>query len=234
MPPTTPLMYLVETDRSSVPVEDLGLVLRVGVETWVSPEEYEASDCLRSLERLGKVRVSSHQRSRTVKDPAPKSRVPPSMRLSRPRSDGMAPVLQKSVEPAPEAPRGPTSDEIQAMISSAAREAAAQAASAVAQHFMSLPQVAPVPADHTGLEERIEAAVSRAVGAAMAEAPQGGRGYQEISPPPSWKPEEPLYIPSNLTGGDTTPALGLGSSTTSAGSVDDAAGALKKLRKKPS
>ena len=191
-------------------VQDMGL--SVGpVPVWVEQHLIEKSECLRALIRMGSVRVSSGQRCRVSKDP-PKVK-PQAVYQSRKGAIRRAPT------PPPAKVRDLTPEEAAIMINKAATEAAQAAVAAMLSQMQSA-----APAME-GLEDRIEQAVSRAVGSV---AIQGGASPSVV---PITAPEDPLYIPTGIVKADAAD-LKIQSSSEEGEGLDDAASALKAIRRK--
>ena len=200
-------MFRIESLVPIVRIEDLGVVLRLGEELWIDKRD---SLCLRELERLGKVRVSSGRRSRVTRPP-PKARSVPSVRMSRPSADGMKnpPRSQEF-----------TADQVRELISRAAAEGASMAVEKIAEKLGRAPaQEVQVSGN---LERRIEEIVAQAVRTQAAQ--------PSVVESPSWKPEDPVYVPSNIVK-EGFPEM-KAPEKTQEGGVGDAADALKTLRKK--
>ena len=208
-------MYLIETDRTSVPIEDLKLVVRSGVPVWITWEQKRASTCLRRLEGLGHVTVSAGERSRDEKAPL-KRPVAQHVALSRPRRVSL---------PAPP-PSNYTKEEVDAMIQAAAKQAAEAAAAAVAQQFMA---ARPEPAPSGELEARVEAAVVKALGNVNMARGGASPAAKSTSTIPS---DGPLFIPKGIVTDDTHTDLNIEADSAEDAGLADAAAELKKLRRK--
>lgn len=199
-------MYLIETPHSSVPVEDLGLTVTRQAPVWVTPEQRQASDCLRQLEKMGRVRVSSKNRSRETRE-APRR-----------------PLIRKRAAPpsrvvAPEPERTYSQHEVEALV----EKAALRAAEAVSKRLEAL---APSPA--SALPEDLEDRVTRAVGRALS---QVSLAPGVEAAPRSAGPTEPLFIPEGIVRKGDQPEVSV-QTESSDGGVEVAATALKKLRRK--
>jgi hypothetical protein len=209
-------MYLIETDRPTVSIADLKLVVRAGVGVWVTAEQKRASTVLRRLEALGHVQVSRGERSREERAP--------SKRAARPTTRAA-----RAVPPAPApAPVAPPVD-VAALVARAAQAAALQAATMVAQQFLEA-QAAPVPslepqAPTGDLEARVEAAVKKALsGVTFGPATGGSRTV-------SVEENGPLFIPEGIVSAEDTTDLDLQSESSEDASLKEAADALKRLRR---
>lgn len=210
-------MYRIETDEDSVPIPDLGKTARRGQDLWVSPEEFKKSVVLQRLVRLGAVRLSQGSPSRMTKPKRPKSQI---ARLSRPRTG--KDMKKKAPSPPPAEPSIPLSD-VERMINQAVQKASQQTAEAILGRLP--PQV---PAQEIeDLEGRVERAVERALQALPTQAAPATRQAELPAPLPE---DEPLFIPSNIVG-DGNDQLKIDSESTEAGNLDDAAAALKALKK---
>lgn len=199
-------------------VADLGITVSQHG-TWIDQDAYAKSDCLRALLRIGSVRVSLGGRSRVSKKP-PKRRLPTSVARSRPGGKGSG----------PQAPLTPTVGNVTAM---EAHTMAAQAANLAAERAVTalLPTIKTILANqtqadqHSDLDTRIEQAVARALGGASLTTTPSKAMYVPIA-----GPEEPVFIPSGIVKNDTE-TLSVQSDSTQSGGLDDAASALKALRK---
>jgi len=117
-------MYLIETLDKSVSVEDLGIVVTIQVPVWITEEQYKSSECLRRLERIGRVRASLKSRSR-VTNKSPKKPRAHMARMSRPLPRQSAPPEQK----------GFSLEEVEELVN----RAAMKAADAVSKRFLEGP-----------------------------------------------------------------------------------------------
>jgi hypothetical protein len=213
--------YRLEAVGEAVSIPDLGVRLSLNEVVWVSKTDLQASECLQALVRLGKVRVSSGARSRVSKE-APKKRLPTAVLRSRPNGragDRKAP---------PAAPSGGlTPEEARAMADRAAKKAVAEAA-AQFQQILSQVVAPAAPAPQGDITEAVAAAVAQALqGAAIAPARPASSDIEEII---AGGPDEPLFIPSGIVK-DQTESLTVSSESSTSGGLDDAANALKALRK---
>jgi hypothetical protein len=216
----------LEAVGSTVVVADLGLTLRLNEVAWVSREEMQASECLRALVSLGKVRVSSGARSLVSKEP-PKRRLPTAVKRSRPNGRGNTPVRNETP-----APKALTHQEAQAMADRAAQKAASETLAAASAQFKSILEGLATPSTE-GIEGAIERAVSQALAGASVKTatPQASNApTSEIEDLIAGGPEEPLFIPSGIVK-DTSESLSLKSDSSRGAGLDSAADALKALRK---
>ena len=214
--------YRLETPGEPVVVADLGVTVTRHEAVWISRSDLEASDCLRVLIRLGKVRVSSGERVRVSKEP-PKKRLPTFVARSRPHGKGVP-----TPPPKQEAPTGITPEEAQAMADKAAQKAAEDAAKmAVAALLPAIHAIQQNPEATGDLDSRIEQAVARALGNVSFAAPSGAA---PINDPTPTGPDEPMFIPKGIVKDDAE-SLTVKSDSTQSGGLDDAASALKALRK---
>ena len=203
-------------------IADLKLLVYPGTPTWIDPEVARKSHCLAQLSRLGKLKVSQGQRCAVSKDPP---RVPyRAGRMSRPNKGGM----QKPFGGGPNPPAKPQAtgmspQEAEQLAANAAAKAAQMVADKVVQ------QVAQSVGSSSAPQDDLEAKIQRAVPAALAA--QGGSGGSAGSGGGSYAgPEEPVFIPTGIVQDDAS-ELKVSSTTSSSGDLDDAAKALRALRK---
>lgn len=211
---------------AKTPVEDLGIVIGPTEPVWLTREELERSLCLQTLIRLGKATIFKGTESRVAKTPDKKSA--PSVALSRPQRVTGRHHVQTPAE-APVTVQGVTPEQAAAI----ARQAATAAVEAV---LARLPQPAPDPApDLSDLDARIEQAVHRALDQRGPVGPASAPGPTPASvKTKGGGPEEPLFIPSGIvrdTGDKITHSIE-STSSQDGGGVDEAAEALKALKKK--
>ena len=211
------LMYFVETDRTSVPIEDLKLLVRAGVGLWVTGEQKRVSTCLRRLEALGHVTVSRGERSRVER--APSKRPAPARRAPR----------AAKVAPPTAAPVAHTID-VAELVERAVKEAALLTAQRVAEQVLqTMPAPAPpqaLQAPTGDLEALVEAALKKALAGISFGAPTGVTGTAPVDD------DGPLFIPSGIVSGEAATDLEIQSESSEDSSLDEAAEALKQLRKK--
>lgn len=213
-------MYRIDADEPVV-VKDLDLTIGT-TPVWVSREDLEASVCLQALIRMRKVRVSSGARSRVSKPPDKKP--PRAVTQSRPQK---SPVHSRPASPP--APTGLSKTEAQQMAQQAAEEAAKSAVAALmpALHSILANQQASASAPSGDLDTRIEQAISKALSNVVIPTASG-----RVTTAPTTGPEEPMYIPSGIVKSDAETLNVQSQSSSDDGSLDDAATALKALRKK--
>lgn len=224
MTKTPKQQYRLETLGDPVLVADLGITVTRHEAVWVTRSDLEASDCLRVLIRLGKVRVSLGERVRVSKQP-PKKRLPTFVSRSRPGGKGVPPPLS---EQETKTEVGITPEEAQAMADKAAQKAAAEAAQmAVSALLPAIQSIQQNPEATGDLDSRIEQAVARALGNVSFAAPSGAA---PINDPTPTGPDEPMFIPKGIVKDDAE-SLTVKSDSTQSGGLDDAASALKALRK---
>ena len=203
-------------------IEDLKIKVYPGTPVWLDPQVAKGSICLEQLARLGKLKVSQGQRCAVSKDPP---RVPyRAGRMSRPNKGGMQkPFSANNPHPAsPQPQAGISTQEAENLATQAAAKAAAMVADkVVAQVVQSVGKAPPQ-------EEDLEAKIQRAVAAALAS--QGLQGSTGAGGGTYGGPEEPVFIPTGIVQDDAS-ELKVSSSTSSSGDLDDAAKALRALRK---
>ena len=211
----------VEADVRTV-VEDLGIVIGPTEPVWLTRTELEQSLCLQTLIRLGKATIFKGKESRVTKTP---KRSAPSVALSRPQQ------VTGRHQPQPQPQTAPTAPVVTPeQAATIARQAATAAVEAVLQR---LPEPSPAP-DLSDLDERIERAVHRALD-------QRGAGMPAPAPAPSGTPsrsshrgpEDPVFIPAGIVRdkGETITHSIESTSSQDSGGVDEAAEALKALKK---
>lgn len=202
-------------------IEDLKLRVYPGTPTWVEPEVANGSHCLAQLVRLGKLKVSQGQRCAVAKDP---SRVPyRAGRMSRPNKGGMQkPFGGGQQQPPKPQPTGMTPQEAEQLATQAAAKAAELVAQKVVQQVVDSVGVAQ-PQGNDDLEAKIQRAVAAALAAQGGSVSGGSSGTFT-------GPEEPVFIPTGIVQDDAS-ELKVSSSTSSSGDLDDAAKALRALRK---
>lgn len=202
-------------------IEDLKLRVYPGTPTWVEPEVARSSHCLAQLVRLGKLKVSQGQRCTVAKDPP---KVPyRAGRMSRPNKGGMQKPFGGGQHPPPKPQTaGMTPQEAEQLATQAAAKAAEMVAQKVVQQV-----VDSVGASQPQGNDDLEAKIQRAVAAALAA--QGG-SVSGGSSGTFAGPEEPVFIPTGIVQDDAS-ELKVSSSTSSSGDLDDAAKALRALRK---
>jgi hypothetical protein len=214
----------LEAVSSTVVVADLGITLRLNEVAWVSREDMKASECLRALISLGKVRVSSGSRSRVSKEP-PKRRLPTAIKRSRP--NGRAPVRKEAAAPTQSAL---TPQEARAMADRAAKQAADKAVAAVSDQFRTILEGMSAPSAQ-GIEGVVERAVAQALaGISVNRSHQATTPTSEIEDLIAGGPEEPLFIPSGIVK-DSSENLSVTSDSSQDAGLDSAADALKALRR---
>lgn len=218
----------VDADQP-VRIDDLGVSVGPG-SIWITPEEYKGSTCLQALLRLGKVRVSSSQRCRVSQDP-PKKKPPHTVSLSRPSKvpRGIAThTHHKTTEILKE---GVTAEQAQDMVNKAASDAAAQAIAAMTAQMQDFIAQSNVGEARPGIEQIVQQAVSQALHSSQIARPVSaalsGSGDVLIVN----GPEDPLFIPTGIVRADTKSLSVQSGSSSDGGGLDDAATALKALRK---
>ena len=212
-------MIKVETSRDIVHIADLGIFVRKESPTWISEEQYKSSLILKKLEQMGSVFCrKQNQRSRTM----PPKKLPVATK---------APIRSVRM---PHQARVPNTPQQHLNVEDAVREASAQAAEKAAKAVMdqmiaTLPSLQQSVPDSSilGLEEMIQRAVLGALGNLQINTPISPSSENRIES----GPEEPIYIPSNIVDKDMKGSVNVKSETTTSESLDNAADALKKLRK---
>ena len=199
-------------------VEDLGVTVGPGP-VWVDPRAAQASACLQALLKLKKVRQSAGARCRVSKDPPKKAPVH-SVHLSRNRGLNR----HRGQHPPPKGD-GLTPEEAQKMVSDAAEAAAQQAIASLAPMMQSMMNSVQTTPDASALEARLEQVVTKVLGGIRVSGSGGGDNS-------FGGPDEPLYIPTGIVR-DGAESLDVQSESSEGGEgLDDAASALKALRKR--
>jgi len=214
-------------------VQDLGITVGPGP-VWIDTEDFKRSTCLQALIRLGKVRVSSSPRCRMPKDP-PKPKIH-TVAMSRPSKVPRGHVTHHKTEVIK---HGIDPEQAQEMVSKAAAAAAAQAVAAMTAQFKAMMERPASPASGMdGIEQVVEQAVVQALKAVQigdhARVPSAGRGISAGRDIVVNGPEDPLFIPTGIVRDDSESLTVHSASSGDAGGLDDAASALKALRKKKS
>jgi hypothetical protein len=217
----------VDADKPT-PIQDLGITVGPG-SVWIEQEDLERSTCLQALIRLGQVRVSSSPRCRVSKDPPKKAKVH-TVGMSRPSKVPRSQTIHKTThhKTTEVIKEGVTAEQAQDMVNKAASDAAAQAIAAVTAQFQQMMERSLPNPNPEGISEAVERAVAQVLethrpGPSSAFVGSGVNG-----------PEEPLYIPTGIIRSDTESLEVQSDSSADAGGLDDAATALKALRKKKS
>ena len=172
--------YYLEATSSSVFVDDLKRWVHSHAPVWISAQEFQSSICVKQLMKMGRLRVTSKNRSQEVRvsNKPPKPPPPPFMGLSRPQAGASRKPKQISMA------------EAQELAAQAAREAAEKAAAQALEGIMgNLPQAAPAAPSisPTQLEE--------ALMKALASVQLTPGSHPSAASPVSTGPEEPVYIP---------------------------------------
>lgn len=202
-------------------VEDLGVMVGPGP-VWVDKRAAQASACLQALLKLKKVRQSAGARCRVSKDP-PKKPPVHSVHLSRNRGLNR----HRGQQPPPKID-GLTPEEAQKMVAEAATAAARQAIASMAPLMQSMMDAAQATPDASALEDRLEQVVTKVLGGLRIRGASGGAAEGESFD----GPEEPLFIPTGIVR-DSAESLDVQSESSGGGEgLDNAASALKALRKR--
>jgi hypothetical protein len=202
----------LESKGKRVRVADLGVTLMPGQAVWVSAQAAKNSACLAQLVRIGKVSVSYGERCKVSKVPYRAGR------LSRPRKGGLQKALTNQQPPK----AGPTAPEVDKIAASAAEIAATKAAESAIAAL--LPAIQSLQAGTSPSMEDIERSIQRAVRAAVGTVPKESRPHIQ-------GPDEPVYIPTGIVRDDAD-ELDVSSSESESEGLDEAAAALRALRKR--
>lgn len=220
----------VDADKPT-PIQDLGITVGPGP-VWIEQEDLQRSTCLQTLIRLGHVRVSSNPRCRVSKDP-PKPKVH-TVGMSRPSKVPRAHVSHTTTHHTTSEviKEGVTAEQAQEMVNKAAAEGASQAIAAMTAQLQGIIGQASQPT--AAIEQVVQQAVSQALASAQISrsgpAPLSGSSDDLVVN----GPEEPLFIPTGIVRSDTENLKVQSDSSADAGGLDNAASALKALRKKKS
>ena len=221
----------VDADKPT-PIEDLGITVGPGP-VWIEQEDFKRSTCLQALIRLGKVRVSSSQRCRVSQDPPkPKPAKVHTVGLSRPSKVPRHNTIHHTTKEVVK--EGVTAEQAQEMVNKAAAEGAAQAIAAMTAQLQGIVGQTNAGPPTAAIEQVVQQAVSQAL--ASAQISRSGPATLSGSSDDLVinGPEEPLFIPTGIVRSDTESLKVQSDSSADAGGLDDAASALKALRKKKS
>jgi hypothetical protein len=223
----------VDADKPT-PIQDLGITVGPGP-IWIEQEDLNRSTCLQTLIRLGQVRVSSTPRCRVSKDPPNKAKIH-TVGMSRPSKVPRSPVHHKTTHhKTTEVVReGVTAEQAQDMVNKAAGDAAAQAIAAMTAQMQNFITQSNAGTPTSGIEQIVQQAVSQALQSAQIARPGSAAlsGSSDVLVVNG--PEEPLFIPTGIVRANTESLEVQSESSADAGGLDDAATALKALRKKKS
>jgi hypothetical protein len=222
----------VDADKPT-PIQDLGITVGPGP-VWIEQEDLNRSTCLQALIRLGQVRVSSNPRCRVSQDPPKKAKIH-TVGQSRPSKVPRSQTVHKTTHHTTTevVKEGVTAEQAQDMVNKAASDAAAQAIAAMTSQMQNFIAQSSVGEAKPGIEQIVQQAVSQALASAQishsGSAPLSGSGDLVVN-----GPQEPLFIPTGIVRSDTESLSVQSDSSADAGGLDDAATALKALRKKKS
>jgi hypothetical protein len=223
----------VDADKPTL-IQDLGITVGPGP-IWIEQGDLNRSTCLQALIRLGQVRVSSTPRCRVSQDPPKKAKVH-TVGMSRPSKVPRSQTVHKTThhKTTEVVKEGVTAEQAQDMVNKAASDAAAQAIAAMTAQMQDFIAQSNVGTPAPGIEQIVQQAVSQALQSAQITRPvsaalSGSGGDLIVN-----GPEEPLYIPTGIIRSDTESLEVQSDSSADAGGLDDAATALKALRKKKS
>jgi hypothetical protein len=221
----------VDADKPT-PIQDLGITVGPGP-TWIEQADLNRSTCLQALIRLGQVRVSSSPRCRVSKDPPKKAKIH-TVGQSRPSKVPRSQTVHKTTHHTTTevVKEGVTAEQAQDMVKKAASDAAAQAIAAMTAQMQNFIAQSSVGGAKPGIEQIVQQAVSQALQSAQIARPlsatlSGSGDVLVVN-----GPEEPLFIPTGIVRSDTESLDVQSESSADAGGLDDAATALKALRKK--
>jgi hypothetical protein len=201
----------LESKGRRVRVADLGVTLMPGQPVWVSAEAARGSACLAQLVRIGQASVSYGERCKVSKVPYRAGR------MSRPRKGGLQPALTNQKGNTTPDPR------VDKIAENAAELAAAKAAESAIAAL--LPAIQALQTGTAPSMEDIELRIQRAVSAAVGNV---GGSTPRV---PTIGPDEPVYIPTGIVRDDAD-ALDVSSSESESEGLDEAAAALRALRKR--
>jgi hypothetical protein len=197
-------------------IQDLGITVGPGP-AWIESEDFKKSTCLQALIRLGEVQVSSSPRCRVSQDP-PKKPPVHTVGMSRPNKVARHHITHKTEVIKEVIKEGINPEQARDMVSKAAKEASEAAVAAV---LGLLPQ-----GEGLGdIDIRIEQALTRVLGSVKM-APSGVAEDLVFN-----GPEDPLFIPTGIVRADTESLNVQSDSSADVEGLDDAASALKALRK---
>lgn len=223
----------VDADKPT-PIQDLGITVGPGP-VWIEQEDLNRSTCLQALIRLGQVRVSSTPRCRVSQDPPKKAKIH-TVGMSRPSKVPRSQTVHKTTHHTTTevVKEGVTAEQAQDMVNKAASDAAAQAIAAMTSQMQNFIAQSSAGEAKPGIEQIVQQAVSQALASAQispsGSAPLSGSSADLVVN----GPEEPLFIPTGIVRSDTESLTVQSDSSADAEGLDDAASALKALRKKKS
>ena len=193
---------------------DLGSTIRKGEVLWLPEGKARASADLRVAVLARAVSVRWEERCVVARQPIPFFVKPPNKRAHVPPPELHAPVV-----PTPAPVRGPSVEQRREDVAALARSVSESVRGVVQDEIQKALREVGKPIDQARLEDAVRAAVGSA--------PRKDSGESRARPS-----DEPLFIPSGLVSKDETPALKVASESSASGSLDDAAEALKVVRRK--
>lgn len=202
---------------------DLGTAIRKGDVLWFPEAKARASADLRVAVLARAVSVRWEERCVVARQPIPFFVKPPNKHVRVPpytpelRVPEEAPIPAPAALPAPV--QSPTPEQRREDVAALARSVSESVREVVQDEIKKALREVGKPIDQARLEDAVRAAVGSA--------PRKDSGESRARPV-----DEPLFIPSGLVSKDETPALKVASESSASGSLDDAAEALKVVRRK--
>lgn len=196
---------LIKCLCTEIRIPDLGITLKKGDEEWVDEGKARRSLDLQHARAIQAVKVEWRERCRVTKPPSP-----PFMKRLKPRFG--TPAVVEDPNPPPTAPT-------QASKRQDAQEAAT---AAVAKELAELKATIQAQQAAAG---GVEAAVERAMQKVLAGLPTAPTAAAVAD-------DEPVFIPSNIVDKGKREDIAVSTEESHGGSVDDAAEALKAVKKK--
>jgi hypothetical protein len=195
---------------------DLGSTIRKGEVLWLPEGKARASADLRVAVLARAVSVRWEERCVVARQPIPFFVKQPNKRVPPLTPESRAPAVA-TTPPAPV--QSPTPEQRREEVAALARSVSESVREVVQDEIQKALREVGKPIDQARLEDAVRAAVGSA--------PRKDSGNSR--PQPS---DEPLFIPSGLVSKDETPALKVASESSASDSLDDAAEALKVVRRK--
>lgn len=222
--------------KSSIRIADLDRGLEAGTEYWFDEDEAKGSKDLLHAARIGAITLHYVERYRTMRKP-----LPPFPRLSRGGNIRKpSPASKPASKSIPKEPANLEKAEVQVQVNLDVQEVVRQITDSLSETVKGMVERAlgeKAEKDDEGssspsfskedLTEAMALAIRKAgVSVGNSGTSQGGSGSSSVYS------EEPVYIPSNLVSKSEKGAIETKTEVSTSSNVDDAAAALKALRKR--